>query len=99
MERKDRNNGRGGGVACYIRNDINYKRLVDMEDAELEVIWFKIMPKKMPRKFTCILLACIYFTQQTVLLQMRDHIVTCVDTVIRSHPECGVIITSYKIIF
>ena len=24
---------------------------------------------------------------------MRDHIITCVDTVIRSHPECGVIIT------
>ena len=93
LERKDRNNGRGGGVACYIRNDINYKRLVDMEDAELEVIWFKIMPKKMPRKCTCILLACIYFTQQTVFLQMRDHIITCVDTVIRSHPECGVIIT------
>ena len=46
LERKDRNNGRGGGVACYIRNDINYKRLVDMEDSELEVIWFKIMPKK-----------------------------------------------------
>ena len=93
LERKDRNNGRGGGVACYIRNDINYKRLVGMEGAELEVIWFKIMPKKMPRKFTCILLGCIYFTQQTVFLQMRDHIITCVDTVIRSHPECGVIIT------
>ena len=24
---------------------------------------------------------------------MRDHIIKCVDTVIRSHPECGVIIT------
>ena len=47
----------------------------------------------MPRKCTCILLACIYFTQQTVFLQMHDHIITCVDTVIRSHPECGVIIT------
>ena len=55
LERKDRHNGTGGGVACYIRNDINYKRLVDMEDAELEVIWFNIMPKKMPRKCTCIL--------------------------------------------
>ena len=74
LERKDINNGRGGGVACYIRNDINYKRLVDMEDAELEVIWFKIMPKKMPRKnCTCICRACIYFTQHTVFLQMRDH--------------------------
>ena len=93
LERKDRINGRGGGVACYIRNAINYKRLVDMEDTELEVMWIKIMPKKMPRKFTCILLACIYFTQQTVFSQMRDHIITCVDTVLRSHPECGVIIT------
>ena len=79
LERKDRINGRGGGVACYIRNAINYKRLVDMEDTELEVMWIKIMPKKMPRKFTCILLACIYFTQQTVFSQMRDHIITCVD--------------------
>ena len=85
LERKDRINGRGGGVACYIRNAINYKRLVDMEDAELEVMWIKIMPEKMPRKCTCILLA--------VFSQMRDHIITCVDTVIRSHPECGVIIT------
>ena len=93
LERKDRINGRGGGVACYIRNAINYKRLVDMEDTELEVMWIKIMPKKMPRKFTCIILACIYFTQQTVFSQMRDHIITCVDTVLRSHPECGVIIT------
>ena len=25
LERKDRNNGRGCGVACYIRNDINIK--------------------------------------------------------------------------
>ena len=47
----------------------------------------------MPRKCTCILLACIYFTQPTVFLQMRDLLITCVDTVIRSHPECGVIIT------
>ena len=42
-------NGRGGGVACYIRNAINYKILVDMEDAELEVMWIKSMPEKMPR--------------------------------------------------
>ena len=46
LETKDRSNGRGGVVACYIRNDIHFKRLIDMEDAELEVIWIKIMPKQ-----------------------------------------------------
>ena len=27
LERKDRDHRRGGGVACYIRNDIEYNRL------------------------------------------------------------------------
>ena len=40
----------GGGVACYIRNSFMYKRLSNLEEKELEVIWLKIMPKKLPRK-------------------------------------------------
>ena len=58
--RKDRTHGRAGGVACYgpIRNDVSYKRLDSSEVPELEVIWIKIMPKKLPRKFSCILVAC-----------------------------------------
>ena len=27
LEKKDRKNGRAGGVACYVRNDVLYKRL------------------------------------------------------------------------
>ena len=33
-----------------------YKRLSNLEEKELEVIWLKIMPKKVPRKLSCILL-------------------------------------------
>ena len=29
----------------------------------------------------------------TEYAKMRDHVITCVDSVIRKHPECGVIIT------
>ena len=94
VERKDRCDGRtGGGVACYIRISFMYKRLSNLDEKELEVIWLKIMPKKLPRKFSCILIACIYFTQMTEYAKMRDHLITCVDGVIRKHPECGVIIT------
>ena len=32
LERKDRDHRRGGGVACYIRNDIEYNRLRELED-------------------------------------------------------------------
>ena len=47
VERKDRCDGRtGGGVACYNRNSFMYKRLSNLVKKELEVIWLKIMPKK-----------------------------------------------------
>ena len=60
LERKYRKNGRAGGVACYLRTDILYSRLYAYEDDELEVIWIKVMPKRLPRTISCILIACIY---------------------------------------
>ena len=66
VERKHRCDGRtGGGVACYTRNSFMYKILSNLEENELEVIWLKIMPKQLPRKCSCILIACIYFIQMT----------------------------------
>ena len=93
LERKDRHNGRAGGVACYIRNDVLSTRLNNIEEDELEVTWVKIMPKRLPRIFSCILLACIYYKQQTDYVKRRDHnIIACIDLVIRKHPQSGVII-------
>ena len=65
LERKDRDHRRGGGVACYIRNDIEYNRLRELEDDMLEVLWIKVMPRRLPRKFSCILVGCLYYTHQT----------------------------------
>ena len=31
----------------------------------------------------------------TEYAKMREHVITCVDSVIRKHPECGVILTGY----
>ena len=48
-ERKDRLNKRAGGVVCYLRNSMVYTRMVELEDQTLEVLWLKIMPKRLPR--------------------------------------------------
>ena len=37
LERKDRNRN-GGGVALYIRDSINYKRLIDLPDDNMRLI-------------------------------------------------------------
>ena len=60
-ERRDRANRRAGGVACYVKNDVLYTRIVELEDQSFEVLWLKLMPKKLPRAFSCIIyLACMY---------------------------------------
>ena len=71
LERKESDHDRVGDMACYIRNDVLYKRLNDLVVDELEVIWVKIMPKTLPRTCSCILLACIYYTPKTEYLEIR----------------------------
>ena len=51
------------------------------------------MPTKLPRKVSCILVACVYYTQHTGFSQMRYHLIMGIDTMICKHHECGVIIT------
>ena len=58
----------------------------------LEVLWIKVMPRRLPRKFSCILVGCLYYTHQTDFLQMREHVITGIDSVTRKHPDCGVVL-------
>ena len=43
--RKDREIGIGGGVGCFIREDIKWQRRIDLESAELETLWLEIFVK------------------------------------------------------
>ena len=58
----------------------------------LEVLWIKVMLRRLPRKFSCILVGCLYYTHQTDFLQMRENVITGIDTVTRKHPDCGVVL-------
>jgi len=92
-ERRDRLNKRGGGVACYIHETVHYNRLSDLDDAVHEVVWVRLQPKKLPRQFSCIIIACIYHPPDSDNISMRDYLITCMDTILRKHPNCGVILT------
>ena len=68
--------------AIIIRNGVLYNRIYKLEDCQL-VLWVKIMPKTLPRKLSCMLVGCIYFTQQTHFIRTRQHIIERTDAVIR----------------
>ena len=52
LERKDRNRS-GGGVALYIRDSINYKRLNDLPDANLELISIQVSKPRVKPFIVC----------------------------------------------
>ena len=92
-ERRDRLKKRGGGVACYVSDTVLYNRLSDLDDAVHEVVWIRLQPKKLPRRFSCIIIACIYHPPDADNIMMRDYLITCIDTILRKHPNCGIILT------
>ena len=91
-ERKDRLDKRAGGVACYFKHNLQYIIIIALENPSLEVIWIQIMPKLLPRKLSCIILACMYHPPGSDSGLMREHIINGIDSVARTHPECGVIV-------
>ncbi len=91
-ERKDRNAGRGGGVACFIKYGLSYVRLLSVEDQSYEVLWLRLTPKRLPRKFSCIIVACLYHPPSADNGLMRQYMISSMDTLLRKYPNAGFII-------
>ena len=81
-ERKDRVERGGGGVACYVAETLVYERLHDIEDDEHKVLWIRLKPKKLPRKYSCIIIACIYHPPGADNGSLREYLITNLDTVL-----------------
>ena len=92
-ERKDRMERGGGGVACYVTETAVYDQLHDIEDDEHEVLWIRLKPKKLPRKYSCIITACIYHPPGPDNDSLREYLITSLDTVLRRSPDCGVLLS------
>ena len=70
-----------------------YSRIDDIEDSEHEVLWIKMRPRRLPRQYSCIMLACVYHPPDDDNGYKREHMTTSLDTSLRCHPDCGVILT------
>ena len=46
-------------MACYVAETMVYDQLHDIEDDQ-EVLWVRLKPNKLPRKYSCIIIACTY---------------------------------------
>ena len=56
LVKRNRKSGKGGGVAIFIKNSVNFKRRIDLENSHLESIWLEIFIKNSKS----ILIGCFY---------------------------------------
>ena len=90
--RKDRNNRQGGGVVVYVKNYLRSKRLSDLESEDKEVLWLKLFPPRLPRPFSCILVAGLYFPPGKTAKEekdMIDYLTNCTDAVLKDNPSAA----------
>ena len=89
-ERNDRVGRRGGGVVCFVKCELPYTRLIELESDPFKVLWARVQPFKMPRKFSCIIFVCLYHPPDAA---MRDYLIHSIDSVLRKYPESGIVIS------
>ena len=54
--KRNRKSGKGGGVAAFVKNGLNFKRLEDLETTSLESLWLEIVFTKSKS----VLIGCFY---------------------------------------
>jgi hypothetical protein len=60
LNRKDRINGRGGGVCAYVSSSIPCKRRFDLECPLFECMWVWLRPQRLPRPLAGIMNGVVY---------------------------------------
>ncbi|KXJ18373.1 hypothetical protein AC249_AIPGENE28126 [Exaiptasia diaphana] len=94
--RNDRKTRPGGGVCVYIKESIPCKRLVEMEQPDVESIWIQLRPHSLPQNTSIVLLCIVYHStangaSENVIL--RDHIQKNIDDFLIKHPNAMIILT------
>lgn len=91
---KCRSGKRGGGVGIYVKDDISASIIDDLVvPAELECIWVKVRPKRLPRSITAIAICAVYITTNSPNQNLlEDHLLESVDSLRSKYPGIGVLI-------
>ena len=78
-------------------SDIQFKQLCThiyrhYVDSTFEVMWIRLRVHKLPRRFSSIVIACIYHPPISDNSSMREYIIATLDGILRRHPDCGIIL-------
>ena len=90
--RKDRVDTIHGGVCVYIRDNINFTILEDLEDPSFEALWLKLRPARLPRGYSCIVLGTIYHPPNNSDSAILEYLWQCLSSIESRFPNCGLLL-------
>ena len=96
LHRKDRLTTVGGGVACYVSNQITHTRLDYLEHQDFEILWIKLQVLRSPKNYSPIIIGALYHTTNSNAQRNREtirHLLECLDRVSMKHPYAGFFLT------
>ncbi|XP_028394410.1 uncharacterized protein LOC114518590 [Dendronephthya gigantea] len=91
--RKDQESGSHGGVCVFVHHNIHFNNLVELQSPNLEVIWIKIRPRRLPRSISCIIVGIIYHPPNSNNSILSEYLSECLTTLEGDFPNCGIILT------
>ena len=91
--RKDRENSSHGGVCVFVHQNIHFNHLVELQSPNLEVIWIKIRPRRLPRTISCIIVGIIYHPPNSNNHILSGYLTECLFALEGYFPNCGIILT------
>ena len=94
LYRRDRQDGRaGGGIMCYIKEDIpDTKVWVELNIQSLETLFITIRPKRLPRGISHITMGIIYHPPKSNDWLMSQHLIDSVDIIRQKYPSTAFMI-------
>lgn len=92
LVRRDRVDTIHGGVCTFIKDNINFTILEDLEDSLFEALWIKLRPSRLPRGYSCIVLGNIYHPPSADDSAVLQYLSKCLSFIESRYTNCGLLI-------
>ena len=90
--RRDRIGVDHGGICTYIKTNINFTFLEDLQNPNYEVLWLKLRPARLPRGYSSIVLGTVYHPPSANDRDLLQYLHTCLSSIESRFLNCGILL-------
>ena len=93
ITRRDRSESGHGGVCAYIKEEVEFSRLTELESVDYEILWVEMKPKRLPRKIKKLIFGVLYRPPSANDESIKEYLFGNLQKIESNHSNCGIILT------